>query len=131
MDEAAAVAEEVGQREHPRKESNFVLGLTYKMVAQQMKQELSRTNYKHWSEDISINKMEKVSAILINYMPGLLLPAYSIVFDNRTGLFSEKMGVLLYYCLLGVILMFPFIYISGIAKRKNKKKGSVLKSSDI
>ena len=37
----------------------------------------------------------------------------------------------MYYFLLCAVLLFPFIYVSGITKRKSKKKGSLLKSSDV
>ena len=68
---------------------------------------------------------------MINYIPGLLIPAYTLVFNNKITVFSEKITLLTYYFLLCGVLLFPFLYISGIAKKKSKKKGSLLKSSDI
>ena len=114
-----------------KKSKNVLYELTYKVIASQMKKELLKKSPKHWSEDISINKMEKISAILINYIPSLLLPAYTVLLDNKINMFSEKIALFLYYFLLCAVLLFPFIYVSGITKRKSKKKGSLLKSSDV
>lgn len=75
--------------------------------------------------------MEKVAALLINYMTGLLLPSFSLFFQNKLSNFSEKINMLMYYLLLGLILLFPFLYISRHYKKKSHTKRALLKSSDI
>jgi hypothetical protein len=105
---------------------NFV----YQLLALQLRKELLKKSYRHWSEDISINKVEQLAAILINYMPGLLLPAYSLLLDRPTRNSSEKIGIVFYHCLLCVILLFPFVYLT-VTRKNNKKNCNLLRSSDV
>ena len=65
-------------------------------------------------------------------MSGLLLPAYSLVLDNRLGSLTEKLCMMLYYILLGLILLFPFLYIARISTEyRDKGKKKLLRSGDI
>lgn len=72
--------------------------------------------------------MEKVAALLINYMTGLLLPSFSLIFRHRLSNFSEKITMLVYYLLLGLVILFPFFYIS---RNKRNTKKAILKASEI
>lgn len=75
--------------------------------------------------------MQKIAALIINYLPGLLIPSFSLFFDNKISNLSEKANLILYYLLLGLVLLFPFLYISRNSKNQIKSKSSILKSSDI
>lgn len=64
-------------------------------------------------------------------MTGLLLPSFSLFFHNKLVNFPEKINMLMYYLLLGLMLLFPFLYISRNYRRKSCGKRFLLKSSDI
>lgn len=66
----------------------MMLQFTYQVLAGQVKEEMKKHKEQHWSEDIHISKVEKLSALLINYMTGMLIPAYSLFINNKISTIS-------------------------------------------
>ena len=65
-------------------------------------------------------------------MTGILIPAYSILINNKVSTFTEKINMSIYYFLLGFIFVYPLVSIAlGRTDKKRNCEKKFFKKSEI